>query len=529
MTQRIMIAALTLTLSCCVASRSGRTLSAPVTDRPKPRGDARIVYVSDAASDTRSILTQNPTADQLRGYINMLADNGVDIFAHDIFQKQGVTWFEPEHPDHAHLKTPVDGIPAEDGPPITIAIEQVHKRGMKFLAAFRMADRHGGQGAGLIKRRPDLWNPEFGDIAAMDWTHDDLRDWMFALVDEILRRFDVDGFEFTYTRWMHCFPTKTARLSHPIMTQFLRRVRSRLDEVSKQKGRRLMLGVRVPQTLEECDALGYDVATWAREGLVDYLAPCDFFFTDFNTTYEDFAAITRGTDCMLYPAVHPPISTLNAQGIMTPANYRAASRNMYAAGADGISQFNYQYNWGRRRSNYPYAPAGYPQALAWLRHLRNDGRYDELPRHYLFYPLWGNGASQSGFMKNDRIVLKREVGSSGEYRFRIAEDLTTPGLAAELIVVAVSADNDRLAFSLNGTPLPAGPIKAKRQGKGRPDNYGRKLPPYWAYMIPLSAPPAVFGDNILRAEVTELDARGEGDILVEELEVTIVPRWEGSR
>ena len=48
-------------------------------------------------------------------------------------------------------------------------------------------------------------------------------------------------------------------------------------------------------------------------------------------------------------------------------------------------------------------------------------------------------------------------------------------------------------------------------------------------MIPLTSPPAVFGDNILRAEVTALDENGKGDILVEELEVTIVPRWEGSR
>ena len=56
MRQRFVIAALTLTLSCCVASRSGRTLPAPVTDRPKPRGDARIVYVSDLGSDMLSVL-----------------------------------------------------------------------------------------------------------------------------------------------------------------------------------------------------------------------------------------------------------------------------------------------------------------------------------------------------------------------------------------------------------------------------------------------------------------------------------------
>ena len=39
-----------------------------------------------------------------------------------------------------------------------------------------------------------------------------------------------------------------------------------------------MLGARIPQTLAECRALGYDIATWVKEGLVDYIAPSDFFF-----------------------------------------------------------------------------------------------------------------------------------------------------------------------------------------------------------------------------------------------------------
>jgi len=116
----------------------------------------------------------------------------------------------------------------------------------------------------------------------MDYTHEEVRDWVFAMLQEILRRFDVDGFEFNDIRWMHTFPQATARESHAIMTKFIRRARARIDAEGARRGRKLMLGVRVPQTLEECTALGYDVATWIREGLVDYVAPCDFFHTDFN-------------------------------------------------------------------------------------------------------------------------------------------------------------------------------------------------------------------------------------------------------
>lgn len=137
----------------------------------------------------------------------------------------------------------------------------------------------------------------------------------------------------------------------------------------------------------------------------------------------------------------------------------------------------------------------------------------------------GSGRSPSGFAKNDSIELERAVGSHGTCRFRIAEDLTVPGVAAELAVNAVSADYDRLIFSLNGTPLP-GPYKMMRHGKGRTEAVGRKMRPYRSYMIPLTSPPAQFGDNILRAEVETLQANHDSPIVAEELEVTVVPRWE---
>ena len=74
-----------------------------LTRRPKPRGEVRIVYVSDDNSDAKSVLPDSASADHLRGYIDMLAAGGVDVFAQDVFQKQGVGWFWPEHPDHAHF------------------------------------------------------------------------------------------------------------------------------------------------------------------------------------------------------------------------------------------------------------------------------------------------------------------------------------------------------------------------------------------------------------------------------------------
>ncbi|MBQ16936.1 MAG: hypothetical protein CMJ65_07400 [Planctomycetaceae bacterium] len=531
-----------------------------LSSAPKPRGDVRIVYTSDHANIGNYLMTSSPTAEELRRVIDVHAGSGIDIFAQTVFQKHGVGWFWPEHPDHEHwsgLNAAFDKIGKPGNPPLKIAIDQSHKRGMKFLATFRMADRHSGPGKGLANRK-DLQIPGVRD-GGMDYTHAEVRDWVFGLVDEILRRFDVDGLEFDYCRWMHVFPRSTARKNHPIMTQLLRRVRQRLDAESKKRGRRLMLGTRVPQTLAECGALGYDIATWVREGLVDYIAPSDFFFTNFNARFEEFAALTRSSHCMLFPTVHPKTCWQDQDHFMSPENYRAAARNLYAAGADGISLFNYMYHWVGRSLDYPPGPAMYPLALAWLREFRDPWRHGERPRHYLFYPLYAghwNGISPGGvpdvfdptFIKNDRIVLKRQVGSSGEYRFRVCEELRQPGSLAEMVVTIpgiAGADKqappriqrngsfkppakDKLAFYVNGTVVTPRTIKVSWPSRGRSKQYGRPFQTCSIFMFPLTGLPTVFGDNVLKARVVAIDEQRKGPIIIDQLEVTVVPPWKRS-
>ena len=130
---------------------------------------------------------------------------------------------------------------------------------------------------------------------------------------------------------------------------------------------------------------------------------------------------------MLFPKVNPRTFRKYSDRLRSQENYRAVSRNLYAAGADGISTFNYMYHWvGRSLAFGPDShPSGYPLSLAWLRQLRDPDRLADHPRHYLFYPLWAahwNGVCLSGapgvsdptFINNARIVLKHKIGSTGE-------------------------------------------------------------------------------------------------------------------
>ena len=199
----------------------------------------------------------------------------------------------------------------------------------------------------------------------------------------------------------------------------------------------------------------------------------------------------------------------------------------------------------------------YPLALSWLRELRDPRLLGKRSRHYLFYPLyaghWG-GISPGGvpsvsdptFIKNDRIVLKRKLGTRGEYRFRICEDLAEPGPTAEMIVTIsgiAGADKagpqrlqrdgsfkppakDKLAFYVNGTVVPPSTIKVSWPSRGRSKAFGRPFQTCSIFMFPLATQPTVFGDNVLKAKVVALDTQGKGDIIIDQLEVTVVPAWK---
>jgi hypothetical protein len=317
-----------------------------------------------------------------------------------------------------------------------------------------------------------------------------------------------------------------------LLTDFMRKTRLLLNAAAKRKGRDpLVLGVRVPQTLEECEYLGFDLAAWIRQGLVDFVVPSDFFYTDLNTRVEDFVKLAEGTDCRIYPAIHPITYRGDDVGINDLSHYRAAARNFYAYGAHGVETYNYQYHWGRRIGrNAPWPAYLWPAALGYLRHLRDPediGRHD---RHYRYYALWEEGAPTETGPKDDRIRLDRAAPDpSGSQSFRLAEDLSEKRLRATLQFKAVGlAENESLEIALNGHPVTNRQITRHFDQDGQNRWEGRVLPAFHLYILdPDSGSPKpllTFGDNRLEVRLTGNSSGKKGVVTLDELEVYIYRR-----
>jgi len=339
---------------------------------------------------------------------------------------------------------------AEGNDPLQVFAETCHKRGMKFLACLRMNDRHMiyiEHPPEFIRQHPEMSLKRKDPKArvGMDFQHPEVRDYVFTPMKEMATRYDIDGLELDWMRWCQMFSDDVPREKRvSIMTDYHREIRRMLDEAGKRKNRRLLLSIRVPQTLDECGDLGFDVATYVKEGLIDILCPSDFLFLDPRMDVTAFVSITRGSNVLLMPSLHA--SPGWACGYASRENLRAVAHSYYQQGASGLSVYNWYQPCAINRPEDFKAleEAGNPHALALGR------------RDYVFNPLWGGGRkSPTGRLIDWQARLPRSTpGKRETYPFTVKEDFKKVRATLAWKIENLTLE-DEVRIDVNGKPLDA--------------------------------------------------------------------------
>ena len=522
-----------------------------------PRGDRRILYVSDPSSIAMNILPDPVRPDDLRRWVDILADSGVDCFNQEVYNQGWAVYWQSDkiqydqRPQHRRFLPMLDtGIQ-----PVEVLIDQSHKRGMTFLAGFRMNDEHDFPVyAGFYESHPEflLELPEgayYQYGKPRDFSFDEVREFVFEVMREFASRFDVDGLEMCFRDHGYFPPGKGGERAH-LMTDLVRKIRAMLAKQGKLKGKKLLLGARVYSTLEECRNLGLDVPTWISERFIDYVSPADVMYNDFSIPVNEFAALTRNSECMLYPGMLPWTSVRARSRLdqipLSAANCRALAQTYYGAGADGISIYNhFSAMW-----NVPF----YPHQMQVFHQLRDPERIVSGERHYVFDPTWagltgfgGEGKCPTGAVKANKLVLDRNIPqATGEYQFYLYEDLNRAYGATLLFRGFGLTEDDQLQVHLNGHLIPTETIGQTRQSDAPPAEWaherkfqGRLVkcipeqgridfrpdpePPFSTRWFCLSPSSMVYGQNCLAVSLTQGGPQASGPIVIDELEVWVQP------
>ena len=520
--------------------------------------ERRLIYISDPSLIASRYLPDPVKEEDLRNWIDDVAASRVDTFIQEVFTQGWTTYWRADGFDYDARLQHRRFLPLLDAgqQPFAILLDQCRKRGLEVLAGFRMNDNHTdsirqgvGAGASFI-----VDNPQFRLLDAppgeayklsepLDFSFAEVRAFILAAMTAFVERFAVDGLEMVFRDNRYFAPGRGPELEH-LMTELVGSIRAMLDQRASG-GKRLALGCRVPSTIDECHVMGLDVPTWVRQGLVDYVSPADCMYAEFNLPYDEWRQLLADAPCRLYPGlmnwISIPARRRAAGRSMNPEQQRALATSMYAQGADGLSIYNHflVMTWSggdagdwRERGVGAHAPF-YPMALHDLHDLQTPERALRGRRHYVFDLTWGGSnkfgkeRTSTGKVKAQRARLTRPNGQ-GEYVFRLYENLSSAEAAQLLFRAYHMTLADELAIALNGRPVPQRGL-CRRDDEIRPDlrpEEQRDQRPYVTYWFPLTSDLCERGENRLSLQLIGSYASVRENILIEEVEVFVVPRFD---
>ncbi len=252
--------------------------------------------------------------------------------------------------------------------PTPVMTDASRRLGMEVFASIRMNDTHDafGKPHGRLDYPLKLEYPEWllgdesrgGDFmtapealmwSGLDYEAPQVRDDRLRWIRRSAERYDVHGVDLNFFRMPWFFRRGRESDGAPLMTDLVRTARRILDDVSEAKGAPMLLGVRVPGTVEACARVGIDIEAWLREDLVDRLL-LGGGYSPYTSPAEELVRLGHDHDVPVYPCIN-----CGAPELGSDAAFRGAASNIYWSGADGIYLWNYQYR------NAPRIGYGRPQ------------------------------------------------------------------------------------------------------------------------------------------------------------------------
>ena len=350
--------------------------------------------------------------------------------------------------------------------------------GKEFFWSLRMNDMHdawGGRSISEFKQQRSEWlvgsaerQPAHGKWTAWDYGQPEVREMVFRLVEETCLNYDLDGIELDFWRFPLLF-RKVAEggvagdEDRAVITDLMRRIRDVANRVSLERGRAVLVAVRVPDSVGYCKDIGIDLETWLKTDLVDIFIPGgDFRLNEWQYSVD----LARRHGVKVFPSLeisrlgnHRKNSRSDPARLQREslAGYAARAANVWNAGADGIHSFNMSWS---RADDPRFNTLGSPETLRGVDKLFFANF--EAREHYASRYV----SSGEQYIRIERLTPDRPralaPGKTETVQIYFGEEIAwlescrpAPVLAAHLTVSGIKDAAD-LSVKLNGTELSNG-------------------------------------------------------------------------
>jgi hypothetical protein len=385
-------------------------------------------------------------------------EGGTVIYDSRVAQKLGDNVDVWTHPVHYRDARHIRQLIADGHDRIGMLCEQSHQNGLWFIAslclgiATYVSPRGHGRTSDFVFDNPRFRVGEDSDPRAkglsptrFSFLHPEVREERFRIYEELLGRYPTDGVELLIEQPPLCRYVQAPELA-PVLTNWLRRLRSAASAAEAAQGRRKRIFVTLPAQAALWSELGFDVRGWISERLVDVLV-CTGDDRERHQQDLDIARaveLTRATGCRVLVEINSELGR-QIEARAPRGMIWAAAANAYDQGADGVGLEAFAFPWPWVRDEYgTLRLLGRPGLLATADKIY---RVDSLPR------------GRSG----DGALLPRELtrGAPLAVPLRIADDLTrhqalgrVASVELRLRFTNLEPALNELRVQLNGTPLP---------------------------------------------------------------------------
>ena len=367
-----------------------------------------------------------------------------ETWSHQIFRRA--------HQNARHL---ID----EGNDPLRIICERAHAKGFLLYPTLLVQQGSGERGADTRGSNFRFDNKHLeigaaGDLEAgpgldcLDFMHQEVRDERFALIEETVDRYDVDGFELQMNYTPFYFRPDQVEEGTEVMTAWLRRVHEAVKSRPGPHGERELV-IRLDNSIDENLALGLDLRAWIDAGIVDVLVPEDKGNIDPSSDFRPITEAAEGKDCRVHASMAYGVDSDRLSGA-TIEMIRATATNYWLQNIDGI----YLTQWF---TQWPYEADFYEQ----LREVV-DAEVMAPRDKYYFVPTVGGRVTgepkRAG--RTRRLPVLLEEGDTATVVFPISDELARwddVGRIHEVLLrVRITGVTEliEVGFALNGVALP---------------------------------------------------------------------------
>lgn len=277
----------------------------------------------------------------------------------------------------------IEAILSFDRDPWAAAIDLAHEQGKPFWGAMRFNDAHPldyGMRSEFCLTHPEYRlgdrcgypihgpNPDgtISECLHLDYSIVEVRSHRLALIEDVCKSYDLDGFEWDFTRdFGHNYPRDSAAEGAGQITELMREARAILDRIGEQRGRPIELGVRVPGTPECCEKVGIEIERWIGDRIIDVATPSVYYDTTCELPFDRFVDMARDSTCRVYASVTEGVGPGRYRPPPKEA-VRGAVLNAWRQKVDGINLFNFHHheNANRPEDKTLLSEIGDPATLA---------------------------------------------------------------------------------------------------------------------------------------------------------------------